>query len=399
LVVVVVLLEQGRADELMSDKPIEMEGVEIFSEGVWNGNAFSSEDLDTVIDAFSALALSGRVPLKLGHEGPDARDLDDPYKNPLRQLALGWVTKIYRSGKKLLADVEVPPEVHSMINKGYLRHISVELLKDVQAGTRVIPWVLDAVALLGSDQPAVGILKDLKKALKMSSSAVSLPRAGMVAFSSSRADPKIHFSGEKHNMSDNVAISELADKIAKMQVAITSLTETNQALKNENTQLKEVKASFTALEQQVNTDKVLAHRKSITDRLEAAVKSEDIQPRVRADFIKVYGVVDADQVLKVTAEQVENFIKANPNPYKKKTSTGTVVSLTRSTDDVPAGTSAETEIVLRAEAALREEGKVDFSAEDFERTVKRLFKANGSLGDRYKTSVLEAVNHPALRAQ
>jgi hypothetical protein len=37
------------------------------------------------------------------------------------------------------------------------------LLKDVQADTRKIPWVLDAVALLGATQPAIGILRSLQR--------------------------------------------------------------------------------------------------------------------------------------------------------------------------------------------------------------------------------------------
>jgi hypothetical protein len=61
-----------------------------------------------------------------------------------------------------MADLDVPDKVHKLIKDGYLKFVSIELLKDVRAFNRVIPWVLDAVALLGADQPSVGILSDLQ---------------------------------------------------------------------------------------------------------------------------------------------------------------------------------------------------------------------------------------------
>jgi hypothetical protein len=259
----------------------------------------------------------------------------------------------------------------------------------------VIPWVLDAVALLGSDQPAVGILKSLKKSLKMASDATTLSHAARLSFSSSR-DDRINFKiGDSQDMSGD-ALKELADQLANLRLEMAKKDERIDALLKDRTELLGVKSKFTALDEQVKKDNVTRHRKSLTDMLEAAVKSEDIQPRVRETFERVYGVNDDDQVMKVTADDVQAYMKANPNPYKKKV-LDKVVSLSRSDGELPANVTADLEMVLRTEAALREDGDEVVDDRTFDRKVKGLFKANPSLAEKYVQSVLVMTGNPAAR--
>jgi len=132
-----------------------LEGAEIFATGKWNGLDFTDDDLDKIVQSFEFFDLSGRIPLKFGHNS----------EQPLTdgQPALGWVDRIWREGSKLLADFrDVPRVVYDAIKSGRYKHVSVELLRDVTAGNRTVPLVLDAVALLGADLPAVGTLKDLQ---------------------------------------------------------------------------------------------------------------------------------------------------------------------------------------------------------------------------------------------
>jgi len=133
-----------------------LEGAEIFeSGGPWNGLYFTDADLDGIVSSFQTLGLAGHVPLKWGHQGQDARTDGEP--------ALGWVQKVYRQGSKLMADfTNVSNAVMEAIRSGAYRFVSVELLKNVMAGNRKIPWILDAVALLGATPPAVGTLSPLK---------------------------------------------------------------------------------------------------------------------------------------------------------------------------------------------------------------------------------------------
>jgi len=130
-------------------------GAEIFASGTHNGCTFTDEDLDGIVRAFEALGLAGRIPLKLGHNAEQPMTDGQP--------SLGWVERIWREGKKLLADFrDVPAIVYEAIRNGRYKHVSVELLRDVQAATGMLPLVLDAVALLGADIPAVSSLRDLQ---------------------------------------------------------------------------------------------------------------------------------------------------------------------------------------------------------------------------------------------
>lgn len=132
----------------------ELKAQEIFASGTWNGLQFDERALEDIVSSFEALGLSGRVPLKFGHDS--AKPMKDG------QPALGWVSKVWREGRKLLADfANVPDKVMQLIKDKAYKHVSVELVRNIKAGTREIPWTLDAVALLGADAPAVGILKEL----------------------------------------------------------------------------------------------------------------------------------------------------------------------------------------------------------------------------------------------
>lgn len=365
-----------------------IKGAEIFAEGEWNNIQFSSGDLDSIVSSFDALGLSGKVPLKLGHDG------DDP-RSPLAQLALGWVTRVYRQGKRLLADFSMPDKAHALVGDGFLRYVSVELLRDVKASTREIPWVLDAVALLGTDQPAVGILKDLQ-ALTMARVGDSFPHSGRAAFA--RADLN-YVSMENLSMAEDNgnAIKELADQIATLRIDLNKAQASITAKDATITELKGVSAKFEVLKGDVAKDKRDLHRKSIVDFLEAAVKSDDIQPKIREAFTRAYGVDDDDQVMKITIEDAKNFVASNPNPFKKKKGETKVVSLTRATDDVPAGTEVDDEIRMRAEAMLREQGKADPTDLDIQKATVSLFRSNPDLAQRYVAQVNQVINHPSVR--
>ncbi len=134
----------------------ELKQVELMQADVTaNGITFSNADLQGIADAHNALGLDGKVPLKLGHN--DEQPLTDG------KPALGWARNLRVMGDKLVGDLtDLPKVIYEAFKSGHYKNVSVEILRNVQAGTRIIPWVLDAVALLGADQPAFGNLKDLQ---------------------------------------------------------------------------------------------------------------------------------------------------------------------------------------------------------------------------------------------
>lgn len=123
-------------------------GVEIFRAGKWNQDQYTTDDLDEMVKAFDRVGF--QPPVKLGHSTEPGAP------------AYGWVSKIWRKGEKLLADLaQIPTELYNMIKSGAYRHVSSEIFWQLKRDSQTFPRVLKAVALLGAEVPAVGGLKPL----------------------------------------------------------------------------------------------------------------------------------------------------------------------------------------------------------------------------------------------
>ncbi|HDY90302.1 MAG TPA: hypothetical protein ENH82_19555 [bacterium] len=130
--------------------------VEIFEVGNWKDSEFTEAHLDEMVKAFDVFGFM--PPLKLGH--------DENQKLLQRDgmPAAGWVERIYRVGRKLVADFkDIPDIVASAIKRGAYRQISSEVYFNFPSpdGTTTFSRVLRAVALLGADNPAVSTLKPI----------------------------------------------------------------------------------------------------------------------------------------------------------------------------------------------------------------------------------------------
>lgn len=331
-------------------------GAEIFAVGTWNGNTFTSQDLDAITTAFDALGLSGRIPLKFGHNS------DQPLTDG--QPALGWVSRVYRQGDKLLADfIDMPTSIYEMVRAGMYKFVSIELLKNVKADTRTIPWVLDAVALLGADQPAVGTLKDLQS-LTLKRRPVLQARA-RVAF---QRDTKFFSTGAHKGMEKHEVEALLNEQATKLTANFSSQLE---KLKTDN-------ATALAAEQKKTKDAEIArHRDAIKAKFESAIKAEVIKPAVREQFYKLTAI-DTDRVLDIKLEDAETFI----------TDHGDVTKLTKSPttkagDKVEHAATNDLEVTRLAVKDVVARG---FKANDFTALVestKIVLKANPKLAKAY----------------
>ena len=134
----------------------EIKGVEIFATGRWNGQTFNEADLDEMARAFEETGAQIVPPLKLGHD--KVQDLAQKAGMP----SIGWATRVYRQGSKLLADFSnMPAKVYELVKAGAYRKVSIELWRNMAVGKKVYPMMLKAVSLLGADTPAVQTLDDI----------------------------------------------------------------------------------------------------------------------------------------------------------------------------------------------------------------------------------------------
>ena len=131
-------------------------GVEIFSEGEWNGDEYSKEDLNEMVKAFNETKDGIRPFIKLGHDEKQKLIQSDGLP------AAGWIERIYTRGDKLLADFsDIPKKIFELIQTKAYRKVSSEIFWNLKIKGKKYSRVLGAVALLGADTPGVFNLSDI----------------------------------------------------------------------------------------------------------------------------------------------------------------------------------------------------------------------------------------------
>lgn len=341
-------------------------GAEILAVGTWNGITFTDQNLDGIATSFDALGLSGRIPLKFGHNN------EQPVTDG--QPALGWVSRIYREGDKLLADfTDMPTAVYELIRSGRYKFISVELLKNVLAGTRVLPWVLDAVALLGADQPAVGTLKDLQ-ALTLKRGP-QLRASARVAF---RRDTKLFTTGGPTAMTEDEVKALLKKQADELTTNFTSAlkAKTDEIQASADKQIKDAKdaAAKTAAE---------AHRNQIKAKFETAVKAEALLPAKRESFYKFNRIDDDVTVMTIKLEDVDAYITEFADKAKLS-AIGKIATKVEGADPAEATLSAAQIVVHRARKLCFSRNQDPNKFEHINAATVEVLKADKALGDSYK---------------
>lgn len=282
------------------------------------------------------------------------------------QPALGWVSRVWREGTKLKADfVDMPDVIYEAIKKKLYKTVSVEILRDVQAGTRKLPWVLDAVALLGADQPAVGTLKDLE-ALFTARKPVMQARA-RVAFTRD-----IRFTNlearkgmEKHEV--DAAIKAALDA---QKVEFTS--ELNK-LKADNA------AALAAEQDKTRKAEIARHRDAIKSKFETAVKAEAIKPAVREQFYKLTRVEDDAAVMAIKLEDADAYITEHTDK----------AALARKTQTQAGGADDEKDLTpdgivsLRAKKLCYSRQQDPLKDSNYDRAVVEVLKSDKDLAQKY----------------
>jgi hypothetical protein len=126
-------------------------GVEIFASGTHNGDVYTDSDLDDIVSAYKDLDYKPAI--KVGHSK------DEP-----GAPAYGWVENVRRVGTKLVADfTSMHDSVVDAIRKRSYDRVSSEIYFNFKRGAKTFRRALKAVALLGSEVPAVANLTPLHK--------------------------------------------------------------------------------------------------------------------------------------------------------------------------------------------------------------------------------------------
>lgn len=255
--------------------PGTITNLEIFGAGTHSASTgritVTEHDLDEIVAAFDALQGTSIVKphLKLGHT-----DSQKWFGQDKGAPALGWITKVWREGRKLLATVaDVPEAMLDLIRQGRYHNVSAEIFFDAPIEVNGRKWsrVLSAVALLGVEMPAVKDLAGLAAALFSFEKKVD-------------ADP-IEFSQEKP-MPDPVMYNQdqVDALVAAAETRVRSDLEAShtQALSAQTAQITTVTAERDAARSELTTVRASAAEAAATRLVDEAIRTGHLLPKQKA---------------------------------------------------------------------------------------------------------------------
>lgn len=340
---------------------------EIFAAGTWNKTwKFSAQDLQEIATNFEALGDNHHVPLKFGHN--ETQPMTDGYP------ALGWVTKVWTVGDKLMARFDsVPTIVKKAFDAKLYRHVSVELDVDVEHRGKKYKYVLSAVALLGADIPAVNTLNDLKHYLD---GGERLAASRREVFSTVQGNLTTE-PEEGKDMTKEELEAAIKAAVAPLEAKFTAVTG---ELATANAKLATMEAEKAVGEAAAAAGKVKMHREALTAKLEAAVKDKVLTPAQREGALRFMRLADDTAVMGIDAAQVDEYIKINGAAKRVNMSQeqghgkGSDNSENSDTDYSDAGE----EIYKRARKLQGDDAKMSFSA-----ARDRVMAADPELANKY----------------
>jgi hypothetical protein len=340
----------------------DINAVEIFSTGTWNGNrtvSVGQEDLHEMVNSFNELTtkISGFRPfLKLGHT-----EMQRFFGGESGAPSLGFVEKIWVEGNKVLANFSnVPDALVDLIGKGRYNSVSIEFLPRVQFEGSTFKNVLRAVALLGAELPAVKGLKELSASLMSE-----------FAFEFEDADPVDTLEKEQLDMPNETQFSqEQVDALIEAAVnkavgdTKTSFSEKIEAmeaeigeLKEENVKLAEGKA---AVEDSMKQFVQASEQKEVEALVDKAIDSGKITPAERDNYI---ALAQVDQSVKLGEDEVSarKVLESILNGLPAKVDLDEQVPASKTTKDEIDGSPQELVHNRTMEAVTASEGKLDYA--------------------------------------
>jgi hypothetical protein len=253
----------------------ELKDVPVFAVGKWTAGAGKIVDvtesmLDDMVAAFNALGVQVtgfKPPLKLGH-GEAQAFIGQSEGAP----AMGWVSALRREGSKLLADfTNVPSALIDLIRRRHYNSVSVEILPTVEYAGSTFKNVLYAVAILGSEWPAVKGLPELSAALFSAGE-------GKVALTEVKPMTEAILKFSQEHMDTFVAAAVAA---AKTQFADEHKAQVATLTK----EVTDAQERATRSEAAMKTFKDEAASKEVNALVDAAVKAGTVLPAEKDDMV------------------------------------------------------------------------------------------------------------------
>lgn len=277
---------------------MDLKGREILKTGTWNGETFIEADLDDIVNNFNKLKEVHKVPLKFGHDADHVKD---------GQPAIGWVSRVFRKGQILYADFsDLPKIVFEAIKKKLYRAVSVEVLFGVDSEGKRYNHVLDAVALLGADQPAVSGLADLNALLATRTEFTGGHRLAFNVIAGNKAGGPKRGNDPPNKKEGEMDKKETEDMI---NAALKPLNDANLKLTADLDTANKLVAKYAKDKEEADHDTeqkaIKLSRANVTEILDQAVRQKTLTPAVRETYSSQIGLDDDERVVNIKLDEVK----------------------------------------------------------------------------------------------
>lgn len=254
----------------MPKNTYSIDGVEIFSIGKWNGDEYTRDDLQSMVDAFFETKAGIRPFLKLGHDENQKLLQADGLPSA------GWIERVYISGEKLVADfVDIPKKIFDLIQKKAYRKVSSEIFWNLKIGEKIYKRVLGAVALLGTDTPGVMNLNDILSMYRLNQTSGDLKIYENNAYELKLIEYNLNTKGEiemsktENEIKLEYSLNEVQTKKTELENKNSELEKANQDILKENEELKKFKIEAEKKIQDEKQKAELLEREKFVDSLVA----------------------------------------------------------------------------------------------------------------------------------
>jgi len=263
--------------------------IEVFKAGMYGqdeARIWSQEEVQDIIDNYEPDYRS--APVILGHNGWDGEE----------KPAYGWATGFSLNDNNILiADIEYNDDLGELVKNKMYSRVSMELTKKIEMydmiGGKTGPYAL-AIALLGSNQPAVSGLEPISFSVEDKKFGVS------IEFESKSENFKIdeesiEITGGTMPLTEE-QIAELLDKATKFDASQTKLT----AIEAENAKFKkELKDKDTENFMTANASKIVP---AIKDQVSAFLNATDGE--IQENFKKIISAMPENEIFKKLDENL-----------------------------------------------------------------------------------------------
>lgn len=324
--------------QTFQDQLFNIKGVEIFAAGEWNGDKYTTKDLEEIEKNFQKTKEKLKPYLKLGHD--DSQKLIQKDGLP----SVGFIDNVVRVGNKLIADFSnIPRKIYELLSKKAYSRVSSEIYINLKDSGKTIGKALKAVALLGGDTPAVTNLDDVLSLYSLDRDSASTLTDFFASTGGAKAiegetkcvtfDAEIKTKTEEKQM-DNVEqikaeLATLEKKYAEAQKAleeykkdeldsVEKLKKKLQEMEDENKGLKEklskMETKKNELDQQVQEYKTKSLEAEINSKLDDMIKNKKLLPSQRELAFAL--ISEAKQVQEKKFKVSENELSMEEIVYK-----------------------------------------------------------------------------------